>query len=975
MRAGPSQYRWRRTPSPRGPRLPGINPHLEPAYGSFVQRLFTGSPAERPDAAARSLSATSLKAPVLRRAQRSYGNRASQQIVMRARALQRKCDCGGTCTKCQEEDAQSHVQESAQPAASQDAPAYTSGRDSYFAAGMYTPASTSLAHVVQRSPAIQRQTDPQAGNAPIRVESLVARDCPSLLGVLPVETLAHWQAILDTDAYNRRLRAQEAAVTKRYQKEYPGPEAAYRYLSSYVEAIDRIESKQKTYDPHDQWAQVEPAAILDPDVMAQTPWNRAAEKEFRQWLYERFVSYPVNAQLDLNEQDPRITLWWRRVTLPTTHGYVTFANLMEFNEFKNEYQEKVQNSVLIRETREGMDSVRGFVNHWSYLHHERSAANYPEGESYWDSVHRVMARYYRRTAELLGKGSAPYPKLAIWGRPNLLLEQAHKLFDAGQFELAAAALEMASEEANSAVAQFSAYETRIVSGVERTVTVLKGVRFAGKVAATLLPGGVLARGAYTAGYSVIEESSVHAVELGLGQRSTFGGAEILKEGAMEGVLSMLGDVTVGEFTNALKLRFGARLASEYGESLAEKIIQTGAVATAAPWNAAAAEVMNQIVLGKVSVRSLDDLGDLITSRVMSDVGMLWLMSPVAKYMHGGGDKDPVSEPEVTGKRESGAPEPPRPEVETKAPADEVAKAEMAPAGPSAVPGHEIKVTASGKLVRCSTVCELLGMKYRAVLDRDPQLRQALEGIEANAKKLGPKRVGERARALEEAILDRAMIEVLKVGSVPESEMPALREFIRQNPEQMDRLEPFLEAKERVEARETIDVPTQTEGVNPAAMKTVRQGATTDELRDWVNQVGKYVPGMADPALPGRVLTTRLQADHIFALKRIFQQAGFGDLSVEEMLSIARYKGNFAGLSASANPSKGAKSYAEWLEHKRSGTKVDPKFRYDMYLREIEAEDDLGRLIEWVRANGPLPTNMKPRDLLIGPKARPNPLKR
>jgi hypothetical protein len=172
----------------------------------FVQRLFGGGPSDPPDSVADSLSIQRFRAPVLQRAQRLYGNRASQQIVMRAHTVQRQCACGGTCPKCQEEEQQRQVQrssaapapakfdgipastgeqldlatrvpmeahfgadladvrvhtgsEAAKSATSLDALAYTSGRDIYFASGMYAPSSDSgrrllaheVAHVVQQS--------------------------------------------------------------------------------------------------------------------------------------------------------------------------------------------------------------------------------------------------------------------------------------------------------------------------------------------------------------------------------------------------------------------------------------------------------------------------------------------------------------------------------------------------------------------------------------------------------------------------------------------------------------------------------------------------------------------------------------------------------------------------------------------------------------------------------------------------------
>lgn len=175
-------------------------------FDPFVERLFGGAPANPPDSAAGSISIQRLTTPVLQRAQRLYGNRASQRIVMRSHALQRQCACGGTCAKCQEEEELRALQrhsgaaaparfdgipstpgepldtatrrpleahfgadlsdvrvhtgsDAADSSTALDALAYTSGRDIYFAAGMYSPASSSgqhllaheVAHVVQQA--------------------------------------------------------------------------------------------------------------------------------------------------------------------------------------------------------------------------------------------------------------------------------------------------------------------------------------------------------------------------------------------------------------------------------------------------------------------------------------------------------------------------------------------------------------------------------------------------------------------------------------------------------------------------------------------------------------------------------------------------------------------------------------------------------------------------------------------------------
>jgi hypothetical protein len=1056
----------------------------------FVEGLFGGAPAGPPDSAAGSLSVQRLKAPVLQRAQRLYGNRASQQIVNRARTLQRQCACSGTCPKCHEEEEQRALQRSSRspapaefdgipatpgepldPATRQpleahfgadldgvrvhtgaevadsadrlDALAYTSGRDIYFAAGMYAPASSSgrrllaheVAHVVQqssgkepgvatksasvkigapddsleteaeqeadefmsgaqpalteeeqrkrressgslqRSSVIQRKRADQPESGAIAIGSLVARDCPSLLAVLTPEEMGRWQGILNVYAHNAKLSAREAEVAGQYQKLTPGSQS-YQYYSDYRDAISRIESRMQGWSERDQWVQVESSTILSSDIISGKPaWNIAAEAEFRNWLSQQFTSRKVSAKLELSAPRPRIVVWWDQYTLELTHGYVTFAQLIEFQQFKKEYEDRVVDGPLVQEIRQGIVSLRVFIDQWKEIHRDRSEANYPEGDSYWDSVRRVKAKWFRRTAELVGKGSAPYPLLEIWDRPNYLYLAANQQFNQGHYEVAMALLQEAASKAGEAANAVAGYENRIVSGVSRIVTGLEVLKFGGKVAATFLPGGILARGAYAATYSVAQQSAERGTQLWLGQVETFGAGDILKEGALEGALSVFSDITVGRFTKALDLRFGDRLAMQFGRPISDFIIKTGAVATAAPYNAAAREVMNRVIRGQASVNSLDDLSNLIVDQVLQDSAMHALLSPFAGLLHGEEGAPHLGEHEALAKTPEPGKKPELPETERPREPGESKSAPdpsepVLPAAPSAIPGHDIKITPDGKLVRCSNQCQFLLAKYETILDRAPGLKEAMLTLQDNAKKLGFRETGRRAALLEEQILDFAVERVLGVASVPESEMPALRQFLSDHPEQLERLDVLLEARE-LEPAEKIDVPTQVGGIDPQTRKTVRQGATTQALRDWVNQVGGYVRGMGDPALPGRTILSRLQPDHIYALRRVVQELHVTDLSDEELLSIARWRGNLAGISAAANYSKGAKSYFEWREHKVSGTKVDPDFRVKMYLRELDAEDDLRILVDWVRANGPLPANMKPREMLAVGVTDPN----
>lgn len=188
-----------------------IRPSSDTSVDSFVAGLFAGVPGAPSGTAARLLSQPGLKIPVMQFAQRTCGNQALQRLVLRARALQRQCDCDGTCPKCRnsasttEEERRRLLQrqsahgttgsfdgipagageplaaatrapleqhfgtdladvrvhtgaDTAESASRMDALAYTSGRDIYFAPGMYAPSARSgrrllaheVAHVVQQ---------------------------------------------------------------------------------------------------------------------------------------------------------------------------------------------------------------------------------------------------------------------------------------------------------------------------------------------------------------------------------------------------------------------------------------------------------------------------------------------------------------------------------------------------------------------------------------------------------------------------------------------------------------------------------------------------------------------------------------------------------------------------------------------------------------------------------------------------------
>lgn len=109
----------------------------------------------------------------------------------------------------------------------------------------------------------------------------------------------------------------------------------------------------------------------------------------------------------------------------------------------------------------------------------------------------------------------------------------------------------------------------------------------------------------------------------------------------------------------------------------------------------------------------------------------------------------------------------------------------------------------------------------------------------------------------------------------------------------------------------------------------------DELRD----------GTPDPAIPGKYITDRLQADHIVSMKNIEKMENFDKLTKEQQLKVLNNEENFLGLSEAANKSKGAKPYSDWTIYKKEKIEVNPKFREEMIKKEKELEMNLQKQID------------------------------
>lgn len=133
---------------------------------------------------------------------------------------------------------------------------------------------------------------------------------------------------------------------------------------------------------------------------------------------------------------------------------------------------------------------------------------------------------------------------------------------------------------------------------------------------------------------------------------------------------------------------------------------------------------------------------------------------------------------------------------------------------------------------------------------------------------------------------------------------------------------------------------------------LRKKTPTEEMRDRVNE-GVEIP-MSDPVLPGKTITTRLEADHIVSMDKITRMDGFERLTYEQQLEVLNNPENFAGLSKTANTSKGSKTFEEWTTYKKENITVEPAFRERMIEKSAEIEGELQKQIDdLVKTNGNL----------------------
>jgi hypothetical protein len=273
---------------------------------------------------------------------------------------------------------------------------------------------------------------------------------------------------------------------------------------------------------------------------------------------------------------------------------------------------------------------------------------------------------------------------------------------------------------------------------------------------------------------------------------------------------------------------------------------------------------------------------------------------------------------------------------------------------SAAKGHTIKITAHGKIVRCTT-CGELAHKYNFVLRRDRDLAQELLDLETKARDAAAagnrraiSRIAAQTARLEQKIIDQAVREIESLWPARLIDAEGLRAAIADHPEevarQMEDRAAILEQQNLASGEERLGTAaTHDEGMAREVRQRLRGKTPSDDIRAMVNR-GR-TPPYPDPVLRGLTVTGPLEADHIVAMDQIIRMHGFLELSEEDMIAVLNHPDNFIGLSKAANTSKGAKTFFDWIRHAGADTLVDPAFREEMALEELALETELQNEIQ------------------------------
>jgi len=223
--------------------------------------------------------------------------------------------------------------------------------------------------------------------------------------------------------------------------------------------------------------------------------------------------------------------------------------------------------------------------------------------------------------------------------------------------------------------------------------------------------------------------------------------------------------------------------------------------------------------------------------------------------------------------------------------------------------RELEFTEDGHCKVCSSPCDKITEKYKVELEQHPEYKTRLDDL---SKKYENGEISMNKLKKEVKIIDKDLAEQRRVND----------ETIRND---------IMKGKDKLPEARVGDKRT----ISQEEYDQLREKTPSQSGREHVNK--DFVAGQPDEALPGLTVDKPFHADHIVSMDRVTRMDGFGELTTDQKLRVLNYEENMYPLSETANTSKGAKAYAEWLEYKKGNIKVSPEFTAKMVTLETEVE--------------------------------------
>ncbi len=507
---------------------------------------------------------------------------------------------------------------------------------------------------------------PLPEHAGLDVAPLLAAQVPELLPLIDTGEIAAMQTRYDAQASNKVRDKRIDEGMREYHK--TNDDFGDDDQRAQVAAIERRAGPYKAEEGPLSFS-VPTEKVLSEDILAEPPKNKAIENAFRKWVHDGLMKDPVvvvkidlvargGAAVEMDRRahpDAEPAYWENKAalisggrSLPHTRGKVHLKELVE-QTFPKEYDEQVTHNPAVVKLRTEVIEAEGQLELMYLEHKERIEKN---------KDHPVV----RRIAEFLGGGneieamlelmkevdehpergnweerqeelSSDCPDIEIWDTPRAEAKQAYELLGE-DFELGAIAVMRAEAALDKAARRFQKYEARVMKGAGIAVKWLGRAKFAGKIAASALPGSAVVNAAV---YSLVQEGGQQVAEVAEGERKDVDFGGLAKQAGMEGAMALFAGLTQGAFAETLALRmetkFGAEIMERYGVKAMDLasnkfIVTVQSAALSAPYNLAASKVLEKIVYGKTQLpKSVDELADMVLDEVTTSIG-------VAGVMHG-----------------------------------------------------------------------------------------------------------------------------------------------------------------------------------------------------------------------------------------------------------------------------------------------------------------------------------------------------